>query len=249
MKSDLTIWPLSFGTINNAEKSNFTYGRNHGEKITSSSIVYLIKGGSKNILVDTGMSDPEWASKYHYPSIRTKSQEPTAAVENLGVAVEQIDIVILTHLHWDHCFNNDLFANAQIFVQKEEIQYALFPLPIHNLFYESFAIGMTPVWLKDIGRFTVVEGDLEIVPGVSVLRLPGHTPGFQGVLVKTKKGNQIIAGDLCPLYENWPVLDKEPIPPGIHVNLIDCYDSFKRLRNLADSIFPGHDPRVLELGS
>ncbi|UCE51173.1 MAG: hypothetical protein JSV31_18135 [Desulfobacterales bacterium] len=81
------------------------------------------------------------------------------------------------------------------------------------------------------------------------MKLPGHTPGFQGVHVKTKNGNYLIAGNLCPLFENWPNLDKQQVPPGIHVNLIDCYDSFLKVRAFADFILPGHGPRVLEQDS
>jgi len=244
-----TIWPTSMGNVHDVEKSNFTYAQNYGEKITLTSLVYLLKGGPKLILLDTGMSDPDWAQQYHSPSSREKFQEPLTALANLQVTPEEIDIVILTHLHWDHCFNISLFPNSRIIVQKDEVQYALFPLPIHNIYYEALSMGMTPVWLKDISRLEIVDGDLEVVPGVSIVKLPGHTPGFQGVNIKTEKGYHLIAGDLCPLFENWPDMDKEPIPPGIHVNLVDCYDSYRKARAFAQLILPGHDMKVLEYES
>jgi N-acyl homoserine lactone hydrolase len=244
--SKWTIWPISVGTIGQVEKSNLTFGHHQGEKLDVCSVMYLLKGGSELILVDTGMSEPDWASKYHHPSFRDESQKPNVALSKLGVAPEEIGIIICTHLHWDHCFNNSLFTNARIIVQKAEIQYALFPLPIHALYYEAFSIGMTPPWLKDIGRFEAVDGDLEIASGVSVVRLPSHTPGFQGVSVKTRKGIYLIGSDFCPLFENWPNMDKEPIPSGIHVNLVDYYDSFKKVSTVAEFILPGHDLKVLE---
>jgi len=123
--------------------------------------VYLLKGGSKLILVDTGVGDPDWANRYHNPCPRDKSQEPITALSRLGVTPEEIDIVILTHLHWDHCFNNSIFPKARFIVQKDEIQYALFPLPIHALYYEAFSVGMTPPWLKNIGRFEILDGNRE----------------------------------------------------------------------------------------
>jgi N-acyl homoserine lactone hydrolase len=241
-----TIWPISVGTIGQVEKSNFTFGNNQGIKIDVCSVMYLLKGGPQLILVDTGMSDPDWATKYHHPSSRDESQEPVKALAKLGVTPEEVSIVICTHLHWDHCFNNSLFKKARIIVQKDEIQYALFPLPIHTLYYEAFSIGMTPAWLKDIPRFEIVEGDREVVSGVSVIKLPSHTPGFQGVNVKTQKGNYLIGSDFCPLFENWKGKDKEPIPSGIHVNLFDYYDSFRKVNTFADLILPGHDIKVLE---
>ena len=182
-----TIWPISVGTIGHVEKSNLTFGRNQGEKIDICSLMYLLRGGQDLILVDTGMSDPDWATKYHHPSTRHPSQEPVEALARLGVSPEQISIVICTHLHWDHCFNNSLFKKARIIVQREEIQYALFPLPIHALYYEAFSLGMTPPWLNDIARFEIIDRDREIVPGISVIKLPSHTTGIQGVNVETKK--------------------------------------------------------------
>jgi len=241
-----TIWPLSVGIISQVEKSNLTFGNNQGERLDVCSVMYLLKDGPELILVDTRMSDPDWVSKYHHPSSREKSQEPIAALAKLEVSPDEIGIVILTHLYWDHCFNNSLFTKARIIVQKAEIQYALFPLPIHALYYEAFSIGMTPSWLRDIGRFEIVDGDYEIMPGVSIIKLPSHTPGFQGVNVKTKKGNYFIGSDFCPLFENWLAVDTKPIPSGIHVNLLDYFNSFKRVSKFADFILPGHDLKVLE---
>ncbi len=244
--SQWTIWPICVGTMSQVEKSTLTYGQNQGEKLDVCSLMYLLKGGPELIIVDTGMSDPDWAGKYHHPALRDESQEPVRALGKLGVTPEEIGIVICTHLHWDHCFNNSLFPKARIIVQKDEVQYALFPLPIHALYYESSSIGMTPPWLKDFGRFEITDGDREVVPGISIVKLPSHTPGFQGVKVNTGKGNYLIGSDFCPLFENWPSRDKEPIPSGIHVNLLDYYDSFKKVGTFADFILPGHDLKVLE---
>lgn len=228
------------------EKSNLTFARDQGVKIDACSVMYLLKGGPELIIVDTGMSDPDWAAEYHHPSIRSESEDPIKALAKLGVAPEEVTTVICTHLHWDHCFNNDLFTNARIIVQKDEIPYALFPLPIHALYYEAFSIGMTPRWIKGAGRFVIIDGDQEIVPGVSVVKLPSHTPGFQGVNIVTGKGNYLIGSDFCPLFENWPGRDKDPIYSGIHVNLSDYELSFKKVNRFANFILPGHDIKVLE---
>ena len=241
-----TIWPISVGTIGQVEKSNLTFARDQGQKMDVCSLIYLLKGGPELIVVDTGMSDPAWAAKYHHPSTRDESQDPVRALARLGVAPEEITTVICTHLHWDHCFNNSLFTKARILVQKDEIQYALFPLKIHALYYEAFSIGMTPPWLKDIKRFEIIDGDREILAGLSVVKLPSHTLGFQGVNVDTGKGNYFIGSDFCPLFENWPGRDQEPIYSGIHVSLLDYEASFRKVNRFADFILPGHDLKVLE---
>lgn len=245
--SNLRIRPLSTGRFTEAEKSNFTYGMDQGIKIQSPILMWFIEGARNRILVDTGGSDPEWASRYHHPIERKGQEEPMKALEGLGLKPEDIDIIINTHLHWDHCFNNDLFPNARILVQAEELRYAISPLPCHAHYYESQLIGMTPPWIKALVRIDIVEGELELERGISLVPLPGHTPGFQGVLVELQSGRCLIAGDICPLFENWEGNEQSMnIPPGIHLNLRDCYDSFRKMESIADMVLPGHDLRVLE---
>jgi N-acyl homoserine lactone hydrolase len=245
--TELRIRPISTGRFMQAEKSNFTYGVDPGVKIRSSVLVFYIEGASKRILVDTGGSDPQWAASYHHPMERETHEDPARALGLLGLEVGDIDLVINTHLHWDHCFNNQLFYNAKIIVQAEELRYAISPLPCHALYYESQLIGMTPPWLKALDRIEAVEGEMEIEKGVRIVPLPGHTPGFQGVLVDLPSGPCLIAGDDCPLFENWQGNAKAAhIPPGIHVDLRDCYRSLKKMEKMAKTILPGHDLKVLD---
>jgi N-acyl homoserine lactone hydrolase len=245
--SEWTIWPIKMGEGRDTEKSGLTHGINHGVKIDIAYIVYVIKGGAETIIVDTGLSDPEWVAKYHQRKLYDYQDLPKA-LKKLGIHPDDIRLVICTHLHWDHCFNNDLFKNAKIVVQREEIRYAIAPLPMHALFYESQLIKMRPPWLKAIENIEIVDGDREIVPGIDVVTIPGHTPGSQGVNVKTAKGNYFIASDFCPLFENWegnPPLMKHIASP-IHVDLEDYHRSFKKVEKYADFVLPGHDIKVFE---
>jgi N-acyl homoserine lactone hydrolase len=245
--SRLKIRPLSCGRFLAAEKSNFTYGVDPGVKIVAPILMWFIEGARHRILVDTGLSDPQWAARYHHPVECQAHEGPVNAIKMLGVAPDDIDIVVNTHLHWDHSFNNDLFPNAKILVQEEEIRYAMAPLPCHALYYESQIIGMTPSWLKALPRMEIIAGEKEVEPGITLIPLPGHTPGFQGVLVDLESGPCLIAGDTTPLWKNWEGNSQSVhIPPGIHVNLRDCYESFRKMEAIADMVLPGHDLRVLE---
>jgi len=76
---------------------------NQGVKIDVAIIVYVIKGGKENIIVDSGIGNPEWAEKYHYYKL-IKYQDIASGLKNVGLHPDDIDIVICTHLHWDHCF-------------------------------------------------------------------------------------------------------------------------------------------------
>jgi glyoxylase-like metal-dependent hydrolase (beta-lactamase superfamily II) len=88
----------------------------------------------------------------------------------------------------------------------------------------------------------VVDGEYSPAPGLTLIPLPGHTPGFQAVKIETKEGRYLIASDLFPLYENY----EKKIPSGIHVNLSDWYASHAKATQECDFILPGHDQKVLE---
>jgi len=244
------IIPINTGEFQAAEKSNFTYQVDAGVKIIAPLTAFLVKGKDKLVLVDTGGSDEEWARRYHHPIRQSEGQQPLNALKKLGVSPEDIDFVVNTHLHWDHCFNNALFTRARIYVQQKELEYAISPLPPHYVYYESYQLGMYPQWLKSMERMVAVEGDHHLLPGIDLIFLPGHTPGFQGVLVNTAAGKCMIAGDTLPQYENWTgnphVKHLKRIVSGIHVNLYDYYRTMNRIEELADFILPGHDLKVFD---
>ena len=246
MPDTWTLKPLCFGEFPAFEKSLFTYGRNAGEKIPAPITGWLLQAGERVILVDTGPSAPEVATRRHYPIRRTAEQVPAALLRAAGVDPERLSLVILTHLHWDHCYNLESFPAARFVVQAEEVRAAVDPIPTQRRGYEVGLPGVLPPWLAVFDRLEVVRGDCAIAPGVQVALLPGHTPGLQGVVVATTAGRHLIASDAVPLQEN---LDPRPagcIPPGIHHDLAACFQSFERMGALADVILPGHDAGVLK---
>jgi glyoxylase-like metal-dependent hydrolase (beta-lactamase superfamily II) len=245
--ADLTIWPIKMASWPEMDMSGATHGMNLGVKIEGPIIAFLIKGTREKILVDTGGGTPEWAEMHHNHRGMGAYRDTATALKSVGLHPDDIDLVICTHLHWDHCFNNDQFKNARILVQRDEMRYAIAPLAMHGLFYESQVVGMRPPWLRALERTEAVEGDIEIAEGVELVKVPGHTPGFQGVNVRTAKGNYFIASDFCPLFVNWegtPSL-KHIVSP-IHVSIEDYYRSFEKVEKFADFVLPGHDIKVFE---
>ena len=238
--SGLKIVPLRVGTVTRV-KSAFTFNFHDSDKKWEAPIViWYIEGSSTKILVDTGGSDPqsEISKKYRYPYTRTREEEPANALKSIGVSVDDIDIVINTHLHWDHCYNNSLFKNARFVVQKKELEFAIAPIATQEHVYESVTLGMTPPWFTT-KRWEVVDGDEQIAPSVSVIFTPGHTKGIQSVLVATDEGPYLIAGDTVPLYENWK--GKHSVPNGIHVDLETYFRTLKKINRLNAVVLPGHD--------
>ncbi len=231
-----TVIPLNLGTLVR-DKSGFTYLRDPGTKLSVPVIAYLVKDQGKLMLVDTGPDDPRETAAYHQPFFRTQAQQLLPVLTELNVKPQDIAIVILTHLHWDHCYNTELFPNAEIIVQDIELSYAKNPLPIHRQAYDTAPI-------KD-KKFTTINGDTRISNGVTALVTPGHSPGSQSVLLENGNRKILIASDTIPFYENWN--SPSPIPNGAHYNLADYYATFDKMKKLSvDYVLPGHDQAVFE---
>ncbi|MBN1152626.1 MAG: N-acyl homoserine lactonase family protein [Dehalococcoidia bacterium] len=239
-----TITPVTVGTLT-IERPQFVWGQGWDSVVQCPVLMFYVEGGGQRIMVDTGCADPEWGSKYHKPFARKPEEEPAKALAAIGVDPAEIDIVIATHLHWDHCYNHVLFTNARFLVQRIELQYAAAPYPIHANVYEAPTTGMTPAYSRT--KFEVLDGDYDLADGLKLVSAPGHAPGMQCPLINTAKGLYYIAGDNVPLYENLEGNKfGRPIPGMIYADLGAYYNTFRRMESLADHILPGHDSKVLD---
>lgn len=232
--SSIRIFPLHVGTI---ERLKMTFGHwlEPGRKSEFPLISWYIQGADRHILVDTGGTDPT-KDPGRAPYRRDGDLWIRNALNKLGVRCEDIDTVILTHLHWDHCGGIEFFPNAEVLVQKEELDFARHPFPVQAYGY-----------VKEIAeseRYTVIAGDREIVRGVKAVLVPGHTYGSQGVLVDAEETRYFISGDTVGLFE---CLDRNPpLVSGIYVDLRKYYDSLAKMAGLSAFVLPGHDFRVFE---
>jgi glyoxylase-like metal-dependent hydrolase (beta-lactamase superfamily II) len=233
-----TIQPLHMGTLLELDHGIFTLNRKLGSKISPPIISWLLQAGGRQILVDTGAPPSNIAARHHVPVEYTSSVEDV--LRRAGVEPASVEVVVFTHLHWDHCWNLELFPNATFVVQERELQYAVNPLPPHRALYDLGLGDLIPPWSRIIHRMRVINGDRELAPGVTAHLLPGHTPGFQGVGVETTRGLHLIGGDNVALYWNW----EHRHPSGHFVNMAEYYRSFDRMATLSEVILPGHDPGV-----
>lgn len=242
------IRPVLVGVLTNMEMSVMLHGRRLGEKADLPCLMFVIEVDGKNIVVDTGPCDSEKAAKYHMPLYREANMEPANALRNMGIEPEEVELVILTHLHWDHCSNCGIFKNATFLVQRSELQYAVAPNPIQNSQYEMGNPEITPPWLEVFSQISTVEGDVhDLVKGVHLMTLPGHTPGLMGIGVETRKGVYLIASDCVPLTANW-IGDKKlkHIPSNLSINYEDYVRSLNKIEQIADFVLASHDFETLK---
>jgi len=238
MRREIKLTPLHIGTLKR-DKTAFVMGA-PSQAIDVPVIMFLVQTADVNLLVDTGTRDPNHTPPIHGLYEQTEAQRPERVLANLGLKVNDIDIVINTHLHWDHCSNNHLFPKARFYVQREELRYAIAPLPAHAHGYESSELGLTPPFFGT--KFVVIEGDQAIVNHVSVLLTPGHTPGSQSVVLTSDEGACVIASDNIPFYENLKGNDISCFKPScLYVDLEAYYRSIRRVVDLGMPVIPGHD--------
>jgi len=137
--------------------------------------------------------------------IKEKNQSIENSLKKVGIRCEDIDIVLVTHLDWDHCAGNELFPKARFIVQKEELRSARSPFLILKRLYIKNIIG-------DV-EYTIISGNKMIVEGVTAIFKPRRTYGLQRVLVEAQKKRYFIAGDTFGLFEN--LKSNPPLISGI----------------------------------
>ena len=167
------------------------------------------------------------------------------ALAKVGLKPEDIDIVIQTHLDWDHCANTQRCKNAKVLVQEDELRFALAPHPLTGLSYKKdLLIGV---------NFQLINGYYEVAPGIELIPAPGHSAGTQAVSVQTEKGKAIISG-FCSVRENFYPPENvrrlmPVIPPGTHIDIIKAFESTLRIKGMADILIPMHDPTFADVDS
>ena len=227
------ICPLRLGTIKR-KKGNMSYASDITDILDFPLIAYYLESGRHKILVDTGGTPPD--GKRWQPYSRLEEEATDKALSAIGVDPEDIDIVILTHLHWDHASNNHLFPKARFIVQKKEYNYlTVFEPSVKNGFDTELVMRT---------EYELVDGDCEIVEGISVVLTPGHSTGMQCVVVNTAAGKYVIGADLITLFENWEAVPH--IPNGVFYDLDLMIDSMKKIDLIHGTVLPGHDERVFE---
>ncbi|GAA6179700.1 N-acyl homoserine lactonase family protein [Shimia sp. NS0008-38b] len=222
---------------------SFIFDDNHDAPHAMDYYMWLLRDGDRVILVDTGY-DSEEATLRGRP-IRL---DPREALEPFGLKPDEINQIIVTHLHYDHAGGLALFPNAHLHLQTAEMAFATGPCMCHDTIRAPFTAvhiceAVTRLYR---GKLTFHDGDSQVADGVSVHCIGGHSRGLQAVRVRTQVGWMVLASDAAHFYENFQA--RKPFP--IVVDLQDMMNGFGRLHSLAsrpDLIIPGHDPLVRDI--
>jgi glyoxylase-like metal-dependent hydrolase (beta-lactamase superfamily II) len=240
-------------------KSVSVHGDTSGERLREPVPGILLEADGGWVLLDTGLNpalvrDGPLSRRFHGRNKGIEAILPPgpgdpleAALDMVGVGLEEVKVVALSHLHNDHAGGVRHFTDLRVpvYLQRKELEYGLSEHPgpeQHGMFrvdYDDPAIN-----------WQLSDGDTEVAPGVTAVSSPGHTPGHQSFVVELDPsvggGGYVFAFDAADLEEN---IERE-VAVGGFINCApeDTVESIRRLKAIAAErgypVVPGHDPVV-----
>lgn len=236
------VFALRYAHREARRSEHFVGGDPHDGPMPMAYYIWVIRGDGRVVVVDCGFNAEVAARRG-----RTLLQTPCEVLGLLDIDPDVVPDVVLTHLHYDHVGNLDLFPAARFHLQEPELHFAVGRHMRHPFMRAPFevedVVGL--VRLSHAGRVFLHNGVVPLYPGITLRPAPGHSAGLQFVQVNTKRGRVVLASDASHFYEN---MDRGH-PFTILVSTGDTMDGYELLRGAADSpehVVPGHDPLVME---
>lgn len=236
------IYAVRYAHNPNAKRSNnFIGGDPHDGPMPLDYFVWAIKGPDGNFILDTGF-DAAMGVKRD----RRMLLSPDKGLKAIGVEPDQVKNVILSHMHYDHCGNYDMFPNAKYHLQDQEMAYCtgrcICQPGLRGPFEEEDVVAIVRKLFD--GRVAFHDGVDEIAPSLTVHHVGGHSKGLQVVRVWTRRGWMVLAADASHFYANMEEGRAFPIIHS-HEATLAGYDTMRKLTSQPNGIIPGHDPLVL----
>ena len=236
-----TIYAVQYAQRHTSSTELFV-GDSHNTPMKMSYFVWALTNGAQTVVVDLGFTEAVGTRRG-----RQFLRCPSEGLAMLGIDCASVEHVILSHFHYDHVGCYALFPHATFYVQDAEMSFYTGRYLSQAAFRHSVEVDdiLALVRFNYEGRVVFVDGDREVVPGISVHKVGGHTAGMQIVTVQTQGGRAVVASDASHYYHNY----QKNVPFTTHHDLPGMYYGFQRIRDLAerpDLILPGHDPLVLE---
>jgi len=246
-----SIDAIRYATIPKFPLDALVMGAPKDQTLDIAMVFWLIRGGGRTILFDSGMHRENWIKEFGM----TDFLSPDKCLEAIGVAPSSVTDVIISHAHWDHMGGIDLFPNAAIWIQRDEFAYytgaAWQPPALSGDPSSGKHGGIDPEDVLELvrrntaGKLHLVAGDnIEIIPGIRAYTGGHHTFASQYILVE---GNPayVLASDNLYLYENLRShRASATFDPSFEKDNVAAQSRMVELAGSADRVVPGHDPAL-----
>jgi glyoxylase-like metal-dependent hydrolase (beta-lactamase superfamily II) len=244
MSEQYEIYAVKYAELMRQARDNFIDGDLHDNPdMPLDYFVWAVVSDARTIIVDTGFSEAMARQRG-----RTITHPVAEGLKAIGIEPSSVKDVVITHLHYDHCGNDDLFENARYHLQDDEMEYATGRSMCHHELNKAFEADDVARMVKRVfaGNVQFHNGDDELAPGVTLHRIGGHTKGLQCVRVDTARGQVVLMSDASHFYAH---IEQQRAFPIVY-NVGDLLDGYNKLKRLAGGsmkhLIPGHDPLVLE---
>jgi len=254
---------LHVADIGGIDESFLVNKYNPGKKSPVPTYSYLITGDNiPPMLVDTGIKEsmPEIMGRVGMVADMKEENTYEAQLAKFGYKIEDIKVILHTHLHIDHAGNDDLFTNAKIIMPRKELMFAV--ADIMDAQYPPEYITYLVDQVHVPGKVRLIDDNLEIAPGIVLELTEAHTWGSMNIKVNTRKGLAIICGDVIydeklqcrsnPMYpeieahNNWDIQGFGDRSTGNYWNLWAAKAGVTKVMTEADILLPIHDKTVVE---
>ena len=236
-----SVEAIRYATLGNFPVASLIRGADTSRRLDVAAMVWLIRRpDGRVVLMDAGFYRDKFMQRWKPADYLT----PAQAVRVAGVNPEDVTDIIISHVHWDHMDGADLFPNARIWIQREEVEHHIDQTgKVLDRAVDSIDAAMLS-GLRRSGRVQLVEGDdQEIMPGIRVYTGGKHTFASQFATVQTPDGVIVLASDNAYLYEN--LEQRRPIAQTLDsLSNLRAQDRMKTLASSPRLIVPGHDPAV-----
>lgn len=242
MEPTYEVFALRYATsIGRTRRDNFLQADAHDAPMPMDYFVWAIRGGGRTVVVDTGFNHATAERRG-----RAILRDPGDALRAIGIDPATVTDVVLTHLHYDHAGNLDLFPAATFHIQDSEVSYATGRSMCHACLSFPFEVEDVVALIRRVyaGRVRFHDGAATPWPGISLHAVGGHTAGLQVVRVHTARGWLLLGSDAFHYTENR--VRRMPFPLVLDVGrMLEGYLVCEALGDGEDMLIPGHDPEVL----
>lgn len=237
------VFALRYAVISDRKRSeNFIAHDPHDGPMPMDYFVWVIRNAQRTVLVDTGFSQRAAIARK-----REWLRCPIESLRLMGIDPDNVQDVIITHLHYDHAGNIAKLPNARFHIQEDEVHYACGRHMCHGLFRHAYDVEDVVDLVRRVyaDRVTFYRADSLFAPGIELALIGGHTQGLQAVRVHTRRGWVVLASDSSHYYDN--MMNVSPFPIVFNVgDMVEGYAKVHRLADSPDHVIPGHDPLVRE---
>ncbi len=236
------VYAIRYATVARRSAENFIGGDPHESGARMDYFIWLARRAAEVFVIDTGFNQAAALRRR-----REFLRSPAEGLRLLEVDAAMVADVIVTHLHYDHIGNFDLFPRARFHLQDRELAYATGRYMATEFFAAAYELDEVVSMVRHVyaGRVCFYDGDAQISSGLSIHLVGGHTQGLQVVRVWTRLGWLVLASDASHYAAN--MTEARPFP--VVADVTAMVDGWRRLRELASApryIIPGHDPIVMQ---